>query len=93
MAYVKRTKSERMTVLIEVDAENLPQQLQAIRKERGLSQNDVAKLANMTVQNVQKIEQGYARQLPFKTLKAICQALNYPVNKLLEEEELLESIA
>lgn len=82
--YVKREKVDSMVVTVKVDAENLHQRIQKIRKERGLSQERLAFLSGMTIGNLQKIEQGYSKRLPFKTLKAICRALDYPIDKIID---------
>ena len=37
--------------------------LQEIRKSKGLSQNELARLTNMSPQNIQKIEQGQGKRI------------------------------
>ena len=55
----KRQKVDSMSVLMEVDAGNLYARIQNLRKARGMSQNELARATDMTVQNIQKIVQGY----------------------------------
>jgi putative transcriptional regulator len=65
--------------------------LQEVRKSKGLSQNELARLTNMSPQNIQKIEQGEARSLTFKTLSKFCQALQCQPGDLLIYEDELET--
>lgn len=87
MAQVKRERTNSMFVLMPVDVGSLHQRIQRVRKDAGLSQNDLARKAGMTVQNLQKIEQGYTKHLPYETLEAICGALDYPVSKIMKSSE------
>lgn len=80
----KRQKVDSMSVLMEVDAGNLYARIQNLRKARGMSQNELARATDMTVQNIQKIEQGYTKSIPYETLDAICNALNYPTKKIMK---------
>ena len=62
--------------------------LQELRKSRGLSQNDLARLTRMSPQNIQKIEQGEAKSMTFKTLERFCKALDcQPGDLLIFENE------
>ena len=65
--------------------------LQEVRKSKNLSQNDLARLTNMSLQNIQKIEQGGAKSLTFKTLTKFCQVLECQPGDLLIYEEELET--
>ena len=68
--------------------------LQEVRKSKNLSQNDLARLTNMSLQNIQKIEQGGAKSLTFKTLTKFCQVLECQPGDLLvyEEEPAVENL-
>ena len=57
--------------------------LKEVRKTRGLSQNELARLTQMSPQNIQKIEQGEAKSMTFKTLGRFCQALKCQPGDLL----------
>ncbi|WP_231663773.1 helix-turn-helix transcriptional regulator [Pseudanabaena sp. 'Roaring Creek'] len=57
--------------------------LKNVRESRELSQYDLAKLAGMSPQNIQKLEQGRAKGIQLDTLDALCQALKCEVNDLL----------
>lgn len=61
--------------------------LQEVRKSRGLSQNDLARLIQMSPQNIQKIEQGDAKSLTFVTLGRLCKALSCQPGDLLIYED------
>ena len=67
--------------------------LQEVRKSRGISQNELARLTKMSPQNIQKIEQGEAKSLTFKTLAKFCQALNCQPGDLLIYENDYETNA
>ncbi len=60
--------------------------LQDVRKSKGISQNELARLTKMSPQNIQKIEQGDAKSLTFKTLGKFCQALECQPGDLLVYE-------
>lgn len=65
--------------------------LQEVRKSQGLSQNDLARLIQMSPQNIQKIEQGDAKSLTFVTLERLCKALNcQPGDLLIYEDEPID---
>jgi putative transcriptional regulator len=61
--------------------------LQEVRKLKGLSQNELARLTDMSPQNIQKIEQGEAKSLTFKTLERFCKVLNCQPGDLLVYED------
>lgn len=61
--------------------------LQEVRKSKGLSQNDLARLIHMSPQNIQKIEQGDAKSLTFVTLGRLCKALGCQPGDLLIYED------
>ena len=57
--------------------------LAGVRKDRGLSQNALAKVAGMTLQNVQHLERR-AKSVPFETLNNLCNSLNCTPADLIE---------
>ena len=57
--------------------------LAEIRKERGMSQNALAKAAGMTLQNVQHLEKK-AKSVPFETLNSLCNTLQCTPGDLIE---------
>jgi putative transcriptional regulator len=61
--------------------------LQEVRKSRGLSQNDLARLSQMSPQNIQKIEQGDAKSMTFATLGRFCKILKCQPGDLLIYED------
>ncbi|NJM90615.1 MAG: helix-turn-helix transcriptional regulator [Hydrococcus sp. RU_2_2] len=65
--------------------------LQEVRKLKGLSQNELARLTDMSPQNIQKIEQGEAKSLTFKTLERFCKVLNCQPGDLLVYEDDFDS--
>lgn len=61
--------------------------LQEVRKSKGLSQNELARLIRMSPQNIQKIEQGEAKSLTFETLRRLCKILGCQPGELLIYED------
>lgn len=62
--------------------------LQEVRKSKGLSQNELARLIHMSPQNIQKIEQGDAKSLTFITLERLCKVFNcQPGDLLIYQDE------
>jgi len=57
--------------------------LAEVRKQRGLSQNALAKAAGMTLQNVQHLERR-AKAVPFETLNNLCNSLDCTPADLIE---------
>lgn len=49
--------------------------LKELRTARNLSQNKLARLLDMSPQNVQRIEYGDAKAIPLKTLDKLCSVL------------------
>lgn len=60
--------------------------LKQIRMSRGLSQNKLARLVDMTLQNVQKIEYGKTKGLQYDALNKLCKALDCQPGDLLVYE-------
>lgn len=77
--------------------------LKQVRTSRELSQNKLAQLVGMTLQNVQRIEYGDAKSIPLETLDKLCTVLKCQPGDLLvwmpddgeqeygiEQDEILE---
>ena len=64
----------------------ISQNVRRIRKAKELSQDRLAKLAGITLTTLVKIESGANDNPTLKTLKKIANALEVPVNDLLEDE-------
>ena len=60
--------------------------LKQIRLSRGLSQNKLAQLVDMTLQNVQKIEYGKTKGLQYDALNKLCKVLDCQPGDLLVYE-------
>lgn len=79
-----------MDISIKVSYKN--ENLQRLRKEAGLSQSQLAKLAGLNVQVLQQYERG-ARDLngaKLATLLKICNTLECRLADILTDEETLE---
>lgn len=59
--------------------------LTALRKQKGMTQEELADLTNVTVRTIQRIESGESKPRTF-TLKAIATALDVPFDSILESE-------
>ena len=57
--------------------------LKQIREKRGLSQNKLAQMMTMSLQNIQRIEYGDAKSIPLETLDRLCEALDCQPGDLL----------
>lgn len=64
---------------------SLHQKIAEARKNKGLTQEEVADLANVTVRTIQRIESGETIPRNF-TLKALAQALDVPFDDLVTKE-------
>ncbi len=64
----------------------ISENVRRIRKVKELSQDKLAKLASITLTTLVKIESGANDNPTIKTLKKIANALEVPVNDLLEDE-------
>lgn len=58
-------------------------QLKQLRTDRKLSQNKLAQLMGMSLQNIQRIEYGDAKSIPLDTLDKLCEILNCEPGDLL----------
>ncbi len=63
----------------------LSENIKRLRKQKGLSQDKLAKLADITLTTLVKIESGANDNPTIKTLKKIADALEVTVNDLLED--------
>ena len=57
--------------------------LKKIRTERGLSQNQLARLADTSLQNIQKIEYGKTKGIQYGMLNKLCNILQCSPGDLL----------
>lgn len=57
--------------------------LRQLRTTRKLSQNKLAQLMGMSLQNIQRIEYGDAKSIPLETLDKLCQILDCQPGDLL----------
>jgi transcriptional regulator with XRE-family HTH domain len=81
---------ERMKISITVDIPDLEDILRDARNSLKLSQNDLAhqiRLLGMktTAQNIQKIESGETKTLPYETLQKLCEGLGLDLDEHLRE--------
>lgn len=60
--------------------------LRAFRKRRGLTQEQLAVMVDVTFQQIQKYENGFTR-LNTDKLQAVAQALNVPVSSFFDDED------
>ena len=63
----------------------LSENVKKIRKQRELSQDKLAKLADITLTTLVKIESGANDNPTLKTLKSLANALEVTVNDLIED--------
>jgi transcriptional regulator with XRE-family HTH domain len=87
------TKS--MRVSITVDVPTLEEILKEARMEHNWSQNELAFQMRalgikITGQNIQKIEAGDTKVLPYETLEKLCQGLGIDLNSRLREHCLAQ---
>ena len=57
--------------------------LKELRNAKEISQNELARLLEMSLANIQKIEYNKAKSIPLDTLERICKVLNCQVGDLL----------
>ncbi|BDA76599.1 hypothetical protein CAL7716_107650 (plasmid) [Calothrix sp. PCC 7716] len=50
--------------------------LKEVRTGKGLSQNELARLCEMSLTNIRKYEQGKMKSIPFDTLALFCKVLD-----------------
>jgi putative transcriptional regulator len=59
--------------------------LKDIRAQRDISQNELARLCEMSVTNIQKYEQQKMKSIPFDTLALFCEVLACEPGELFEK--------
>lgn len=59
-----------------IEGTNMIFRLKDMRTLKDLSQNQLARLCDMSVTNIQKYEQGRSRTIPFDTLDLFCRVLD-----------------
>ena len=57
--------------------------LKDVRTSRSISQNELARILEMSLANIQKIERNKAKSIPLDTLDRLCEVLNCEVGDLL----------
>lgn len=57
--------------------------LKEIRKDRGFTQEDLAKLSGVTRQTIIRIEKEQCKEISVKTLLTLCDALRCSISDLL----------
>jgi putative transcriptional regulator len=57
--------------------------LKELRNAKEISQNELARLLEMSLANIQKIEYNKAKSIPLDTLEKLCKALDCQVGDLL----------
>ncbi len=57
--------------------------LKELRDSRNISQNELARLMEMSLANIQKIEYNKAKSIPLDTLDKLCEILECEVGDLL----------
>lgn len=65
---------------------DISQKISLARKKKGLTQDELANLANLTVRTIQRIESGENTPRAF-TIKALADALDLPFEDLAAEEQ------
>jgi putative transcriptional regulator len=63
--------------------------LKEIRESRGLSQNDLARLCDLTVNTISNYERGTKKQYSHELLEKFCKALNCQPGDLFSIEREL----
>lgn len=75
-----------MQVLIQVEIPDLHKQIHDARNRAGLTQNELSRRADMSFQNVQRIERGAekggAKSMQVETLEQVLAALGLPADEL-----------
>ena len=56
-----------------------------LRKKRGLTQEKLARLADISLNAVTKIESGYAKKSTIQTVVKLAKALNVSLDELVKE--------
>ena len=64
----------------------LSKRIRELRNKRGLSQEKLARLANVSYNTVVKIESGESKNPTFQTMTGIAKALNISLDRLADKE-------
>lgn len=64
----------------------LSENIRRMRKKKGLSQEKLARIADISNNTLVKIEMGIAKEPTITTVKKIAKALNTSIDELVEEE-------
>lgn len=62
----------------------IEQNLKKIRESKGISQDKLSKLANVSLNTIAKLETGESKNPTIKTLRAVASALQVPLSDLLK---------
>lgn len=62
--------------------------LKEMRTKKEISQNELARLCEMSVTNIQKYEQQKMKSIPFDTLALFCSILHCQPGDLFEKVEM-----
>ena len=85
------SKFSTMQVLIQVEIPDLHKQIYDIRNRAGLTQNQLSQRAEMSFQNIQRIERGEekggAKSIPIETLEQVLEALGLPSDELTDTKQ------
>ena len=60
--------------------------LRKLRKQRGLSQEKLARLANISLNTLTKIESGFAKKLTIQTVVKLAKALKVSLDELVKDK-------
>ena len=87
-----------MQVVIQVEVPDVHKQIYDARNRAGLTQNELSQRADMSFQNVQRIERGEkkggAKSMPIETLEQVLEALGLPSDELAAaKKKATESIS
>ena len=69
---------------------NILFELKKIRNQREVSQNELARLCEMSVTNIQKYEQQKMKSIPFETLALFCQVLDCQPGELFQKVDSIK---
>lgn len=71
-----------------MSVDTIGERVRALRKERGLSQEEVARRTGVSLGSYGDIERGVTTDPHYSTLRGISRALGVPIEELLLDEEL-----
>jgi len=64
----------------------LSKKIRELRNKKGLSQEKLARLANVSYNTIVKIESGESKNPTFQTMAGIANALNISLDRLADKE-------